>query len=98
MSASDPRLEELNDEDRAYQGSRCRDIVEALFANPYQRVWGDRGDPLPRRALTFTIELTDEATPRVPRQRSAPGGTIATIRRPRRVSAEEKCGRRWRST
>ena len=36
--------EQLTDEDRAYRGSRFRDVVEALFANPYQKVWGRQGE------------------------------------------------------
>src|SRR5262245_14162435 len=38
-------LQQLTDEDRAYAGSRYRDVVDALFANPYQRVWGAPGEP-----------------------------------------------------
>lgn len=32
-------------EDREYRGSRFTDIKSALFANPYQRVWGAPGEP-----------------------------------------------------
>lgn len=47
-------FQELTDEDRAYQGSRFRDVVDALFANPYQRVWGGKGEPpLPVYDVTF---------------------------------------------
>jgi hypothetical protein len=46
--------QQLTDEDRAYQGSRFRDVVDALFANPYQRVWGGAGEPpLPVYEVTF---------------------------------------------
>jgi len=38
-------LIELNDEDRGYKGSRFSDVVTALFANPYQRVWGGASEP-----------------------------------------------------
>ena len=38
-------IEDLTDEDRGYAGSRYRDVVDALFANPYQRVWGGAGEP-----------------------------------------------------
>jgi hypothetical protein len=38
-------IEALTDDDRAYAGSRYRDVVDALFANPYQRVWGGAGEP-----------------------------------------------------
>ncbi len=36
--------EQLTDEDRAYRGSRFREVVNALFANPYQSVWGREGE------------------------------------------------------
>ena len=35
----------FGDEDRRYNGSRFADVVDALFANPYQRVWGGEGEP-----------------------------------------------------
>ena len=38
-------IQELTDADRAYAGSRFREVVDALFANPYQRVWGAKGEP-----------------------------------------------------
>jgi hypothetical protein len=48
------QLEQLTDEDRAYKGSRFSDVVDALFANPYQRVWGGAGEPpLPVGEVTF---------------------------------------------
>ena len=36
---------QLTDEDRAYAGSTFREVADALFANPYQRVWGRDGEP-----------------------------------------------------
>ena len=46
--------EQLTDEDRRYGGSRFSDVVDALFANPYQRVWGGEGQPpLPVGKVTF---------------------------------------------
>ena len=46
--------QEFAEEDRAYQGTRFRDLVHALFANPYQRVWGAPGEPaLPVYEVTF---------------------------------------------
>jgi hypothetical protein len=45
---------QLTDEDRAYGGSRFREVVDALRANPYQRVWGLAGEPpLPVYEVTF---------------------------------------------
>ena len=37
--------EEVTGEDRGYRGSRFADVRDALFANPYQRVWGAPGEP-----------------------------------------------------
>ncbi|HML13424.1 MAG TPA: hypothetical protein VK456_08980 [Xanthobacteraceae bacterium] len=35
----------ITDQDRAYRGSLFGDVRKALFANPYQRVWGAAGEP-----------------------------------------------------
>ncbi len=41
-------------EDRAYRGSRFREVRETLFSNPYQRVWGGPGEPpLPMYPVTL---------------------------------------------
>jgi hypothetical protein len=46
--------EELTDEDRAYRGSRFSEVRDAIFANPYQAVWGGPGEPpLPRYEVTL---------------------------------------------
>jgi hypothetical protein len=47
MSPSDGTHESVaySSEDRAYAGSTFGQIKEALFANPYQRVWGGAGEP-----------------------------------------------------
>ena len=46
--------EQLTDEDRVYSGSRFRDVVDALFDNPYQKVWGREGEPpLPDKDTTL---------------------------------------------
>ena len=37
--------QEVTDEDRAYKGSRFSEVREAIFANPYQSVWGREGEP-----------------------------------------------------
>ena len=42
---TDYGIEQFTDEDQAYRGSRFSEVVEALFANPYQRVWGRAGEP-----------------------------------------------------
>ena len=33
-------IEGITDEDRVYQGSRFSEVRDAIFANPYQKVWG----------------------------------------------------------
>jgi hypothetical protein len=45
---------EKTKDDRIYSGSRYSEIVAAIFANPYQRVWGAPGEPaLPVHKVTF---------------------------------------------
>jgi hypothetical protein len=52
--------------DRDYEGSRFAEVRDALFANPYQKVWGGAGEPpLP------TYEVTLRSILRVLRQASA---------------------------
>src|SRR5215467_7095750 len=48
----------FSDEDRAYNGSRFSEVERALFANPYQRVWGAHGEPaLPVHKVTLSSVL-----------------------------------------
>jgi hypothetical protein len=53
----DPRFfgtEQVTEEDRAYRGSRFSEVRDAVFANPYQKVWGGPGEPpLPTYAVTL---------------------------------------------
>lgn len=37
--------EQVTEDDRRYTGSRFSEVREALFVNPYQRVWGAPGEP-----------------------------------------------------
>jgi hypothetical protein len=37
--------EQVTDEDRAYRGSRFSEVRDAIFANPYQKVWGGPDEP-----------------------------------------------------
>jgi hypothetical protein len=37
--------EQVTEEDRGYRGSRFSEVRDALFANPYQKVWGGAGEP-----------------------------------------------------
>src|SRR5262245_10071053 len=46
--------EQITAEDRAYSGSRFSEVRDALWANPYQGVWGREGEPaLPVYEVTF---------------------------------------------
>src|SRR5882724_2384260 len=46
--------EQVTEEDRAYNGSRFSEIREALFANPYQKIWRREGEqPLPVYEVTI---------------------------------------------
>jgi hypothetical protein len=68
--------EQFNDEDRSYAGSRFRDVVDALFANPYQAVWGREGEPpLPVQEVTI---------------KSVFGGLLSLGRPPRFERASER--------
>jgi hypothetical protein len=35
----------ISDEDRSYRGSHFAEVRKVLFANPYQKVWGDASEP-----------------------------------------------------
>lgn len=60
--------EELREEDRHYVGSRFRDVVNALFENPYQRVWGRPGEPsLPDEPVTIGTVFGDKLAAGPPR-------------------------------
>src|SRR6266480_6561613 len=51
-------IEGITDEDRAYQGSRFSEVRDAIFANPYQKVWGRNGQaPLPTYEVTLSSVL-----------------------------------------
>jgi hypothetical protein len=38
-------VEATNDDDLSYRGSLDSEVRHAIFANPYQRVWGQAGRP-----------------------------------------------------
>jgi hypothetical protein len=47
-------IEQITEEDRAYNGSRFSEVREAIFASPYQKVWGREGEPpLPHYEVTL---------------------------------------------
>jgi hypothetical protein len=45
--------EAVTEEDRAYRGSRFAEVRDAMFANPYQKIWGADGPPLPVYGVTL---------------------------------------------
>jgi hypothetical protein len=47
-------IEQITDEDRAYRGSRFSEVRDAIFANPYQGIWGRAGEP-PWRVYEVTL-------------------------------------------
>jgi hypothetical protein len=50
--------EGITEADRIYKGSRFSEMREALFANPYQKVWGSPGEPpFPRRDVNLLSVL-----------------------------------------
>ena len=51
---------QLTDEDREYAGTTFQEVVDALFANPYQRVWGGDGEP-PLPVCEVTLEACSVA-------------------------------------
>jgi hypothetical protein len=54
MTQEETGSEQFSDEDRIYAGSRFRDVVDAVSANPYQQVWGRPGEPpLPNEVVTI---------------------------------------------
>ncbi len=54
MTDVDTGSEGFADEDRLYAGSRFKDVADAVFANPYQQVWGRPGAPaLPDEVVTI---------------------------------------------
>jgi hypothetical protein len=54
--------EQVTEEDRAYAGSRFSEVRAALFANPYQKVWGGPGEPpLPVYSVTVASVLPSGA-------------------------------------
>lgn len=51
---SRPSPQALNEADRSYRGSRFAEVKQAIFSEPYQKVWGGNGaKPLPRHKATL---------------------------------------------
>lgn len=58
MKTEDYGAEAFTDQDRAYNGSRFAEVRDAVFANPYQQVWGGEGsDSLPIYKVTLSSVL-----------------------------------------
>ncbi|HSE17328.1 MAG TPA: hypothetical protein VLB46_09755 [Pyrinomonadaceae bacterium] len=58
MKTADYGAEAFTDQDRAYNGSRFAEVRDAIFANPYQQVWGrDGSEPLPTYKVTLSSVL-----------------------------------------
>ena len=50
--------EQVSEEDRGYRGSRFSEVRDAIFANPYQKIWGGAGEPpLPVYGVTLSNVL-----------------------------------------
>ena len=74
--------EQFTDEDRSYSGSRFKEAVDALFANPYQEVWGREGEPplpvieqLGYRLVRVKVSSADGCTVQIMAER--PDGSMA---------------------
>ena len=51
-------IEQITEEDRVYDGSRYGEVRDAIFANPYQKVWGGADEPpLPNYQVTLSSVL-----------------------------------------
>ena len=58
MEPMDLGIEQVTEEDRAYKGSRFSEVRNALFANPYQKIWDGEGEPsLPTYQVTLSSVL-----------------------------------------
>jgi hypothetical protein len=58
MNAEYFGAESFTEADRAYAGSRFAEVRHAIFANPYQEIWGGRGGaPLPIQKVTLSSVL-----------------------------------------
>ena len=56
MKTSDFGTEAFTDQDRAYKGSRFSEVRDAIFANPYQPVWGNAPLPLYKTTLRSVLK------------------------------------------
>jgi hypothetical protein len=57
-------IEAVTEADRSYRGSRFAEVRDAVFANPYQKVWGAAGEPpLPVYTVTLAAVLAGALRP-----------------------------------
>jgi hypothetical protein len=86
MGPDDLGIEQITDEDRAYRGSRFAELEAALFANPYQRVWGAAGEPpLPVHKVTLLNMLRG----------ILPGGRAYAFRQATQRAVDSHADLRW---
>ena len=86
MDPNDLGIEQITDEDRAYRGSRFAEVQAALFANPYQRIWGAAGEPpLPVHQVTLKNMLRG----------ILPGGRPYAFRQAVRRAVDSHADLRW---
>ena len=78
--------EQVTEEDRAYRGSRFAEVHDALFANPYQKVWGGPGEP--------RLPIYDVALPSVLRG-APPFGPPYFFRQAVERAVDSKADLRW---
>jgi hypothetical protein len=82
------------DQDRHYAGSRFSEVVRAVFANPYQRVWGAAGEPpLPVHEVSFKT-VVGFATLGLPKQLQIDSARIIDSRADLRWGSDGKGFRR----
>src|SRR5437763_6293652 len=79
-------IEAFTDEDRSYRGSTFREVMDALSANRYQRVWGSENEPLlPVYKVTFGSLL----------RRMLPFGAPSLFRKAAERSVDSHADLRW---
>jgi hypothetical protein len=82
-------------DERAYSGSRFSEVVSAIFANPYQRIWGAPGEPpLPVHEVTYAKVMGGLAAIGFPGQFQRDSARILDSRADLRWGADGKGFRR----
>src|ERR1700681_3480138 len=86
MDSDDLGIEQITDDDRAYAGVRFAEVEAALFANPYQRIWGGAGEPpLPVHLVTLRNMLRGVL----------PGGRLYAFRQATERAVDSHADLRW---